>query len=343
MLSLLVLFVFSFLAFSISAICGGGAGLMLIPLLGNLLPISQVPAALSIGTFSSSVSRILLFKNKICWPIVKCFVPAALPAVWLGAWLLRFVNPVYLEVVMGLFLVGNVFFLFKKNKSLELSQKPSRILLVFIGFLAGFLSGITGAVGVLFNGFYLQYGLTKEEIIATRAANEIVLHLIKIILYFLFGLLVMRVLFFGLVIALSAIISSWSMKWMLPKLSEGLFKKIGYFAMIFSGFFMLTKSSAEVLVINNGSFEFKKKEKGLNAHFNWHDASFTMEFAYDDGFEFEQVIPMSELTLEQINIVEKQRHNAEKIVVEVVYKIGSKSYEAYYFNKDEMVHKIHFK
>jgi uncharacterized protein len=225
--TLLILFICSYLAFSISAICGGGAGLMLIPILGQLLPVSSVPAALSIGTFTSSGSRLILFRKNICWPIVKYFVPAALPAVWLGAWLLKFVNPVYLEIAMGLFLVSNLTFLFQKKKELNKTEHPSNFVLGLIGFSAGFLSGLTGAVGLLFNRFYLRYGLTKEEIIATRAANEIILHLVKIVLYFLFGLISMKVIYIGVVVAFSAVLSSWSMKWILPKLSETSFKKIG--------------------------------------------------------------------------------------------------------------------
>src|SRR6478609_7850757 len=104
---LLIIFICSYLAFSISAICGGGAGLILIPILGRLLPVSQVPAALSIGTFTSSFTRIIAFKNFIRWSIVKWFVPAAIPAVWIGAWSLKFINPIYLEIIMGLFLISN--------------------------------------------------------------------------------------------------------------------------------------------------------------------------------------------------------------------------------------------
>lgn len=80
---LIIMLLVSFLAFSISAICGGGAGLMLLPILGKLLPIGQVPAALSIGTFTSSASRLLIFRKNVCWDVVKYFVPSALPAVWL--------------------------------------------------------------------------------------------------------------------------------------------------------------------------------------------------------------------------------------------------------------------
>ena len=94
---------------------------------------------------------------------------------------------------MGLFLISNLTFLFKKPLEINRAEKPPKLILSFIGFAAGFLSGFTGAVGLLFNRFYLRYGLSKEEIIATRAANEIILRLVKIVLYFLFCLIKMKV------------------------------------------------------------------------------------------------------------------------------------------------------
>ena len=222
--TLVIIFIASLLAFSISAICGGGAGIMLISLLGRILPIIQVPAALSIGTFASSASRLVIFRENVCWHIVKYFVPTALPAVWLGAWLLKYLNPLYLEIAMGLFLISNLTFLFQKSTEINKTEKLSNLTLSSIGFSAGFLSGLTGAVGLLFNRFYLRYGLSKEEIVATRAANEIILHLVKIVLYFLFGLITMKVVSIGIVVSVSAILSSWAMKWVLPKLSEIIFK-----------------------------------------------------------------------------------------------------------------------
>ncbi|MDA6068371.1 sulfite exporter TauE/SafE family protein [Flavobacterium sp. AC] len=341
--TLLIIFICSFLAFSISAICGGGAGLLLIPVLGRLLPISQVPAALSIGTFTSSASRLIVFRKHICWHIVKYFVPAALPAVWLGAWLLKFVNPVYLEIAMGLFLVGNIPFLFKKSKQINTVDKPSNLALGAIGFTAGFLSGLTGAVGLLFNKFYLRYGLTKEGIIATRAANEIILHLVKIVLYTLFGLISLKVIYVGIVVAVAAVLSTWSMKFLLPRISELVFKKIGYFAMVISGLMMLTQSGSELLTTQNIGFTINEKTKGLETKMRWENARYALEFSYDEGFEFEQMIPITDLTTEQQKLVMDKKENADEIIIEAVYGIRSKSYEAYYFKNDELINKIDFK
>lgn len=88
-----LLFVAAFLAFLVSAVAGGGAGLVLVPLLRLILPITAIPAALSIGTATSSLSRIHLFRHAIRWDVVRRFVPTALPAAALGAWLLTLFEP----------------------------------------------------------------------------------------------------------------------------------------------------------------------------------------------------------------------------------------------------------
>lgn len=58
-----VLFFASVMAFALSAVSGGGAGLVLMPILGWMLVPESVPAALSIGTAVSSVSRIAFFSK----------------------------------------------------------------------------------------------------------------------------------------------------------------------------------------------------------------------------------------------------------------------------------------
>jgi len=111
-------------AFWISAICGGGASLILLPLLSLMLPISLVPFSLTVGTFSSSVSRIVIFRKSINWKIFFWFVPFSIPAVLLGAWLMIFLNPIYLQFFIGIFLIVNIGELFRSKKEQEQNEKP---------------------------------------------------------------------------------------------------------------------------------------------------------------------------------------------------------------------------
>ncbi|MEG0696276.1 MAG: sulfite exporter TauE/SafE family protein, partial [Algoriella sp.] len=220
-ITIFLLFVGAILAFWISAICGGGASLILIPILNLIIPTSLVPFSLTVGTFTSSASRIVAFRKSVHWKIFFWFVPFSIPAVLLGAYLIKYINPIYLQLIVALLLISNVpqLFLSKKEQDKEEKSSPKYVLAI-IGFLAGFVSGITGAIGLLFNRFYLKYGLTKEEIIATRAANEIILHLIKLVIYIILGLYSKNALLLGLTIAMASVVSAYTVKYILPFMSD---------------------------------------------------------------------------------------------------------------------------
>ena len=143
---------------------------------------------------------------------------------------------------------------------MEQEQKPyPKYILALVGFFAGFISGITGAIGLLFNRFYLRYGLTKEEIVATRAANEIFLHAIKLGVYLTLGLYSKTAFWLGIAIALGAVISSATIKFILPYLSELVFRKIGYISMVVSGIALLLTTSTAI---------FKHNKLGIDAGLN---------------------------------------------------------------------------
>ncbi len=305
---------------------------MLLPLLGSLLPGAQVPAALSVGTVFSSASRIVTFWSRIRWDIVRWFVPPALPAVWLGAKLLTFVNPLYLELAMGLFLMANLPLIFRSSAQLDTANPSPNWVLSLIGLAAGFVSGLTGAVGLLFNRFYLRYGLTNEEIVATRAANEVVLHVVKLALYSSFGLLTGHALTLGGVIALAAILSAWGMTWLLPRLSDGLFRRIGYAAMVVSGLTLFTEAAGQVVTTNAVAISYAPLSNGLTTQLQWRQQFFALEFEYDDGFEFERSIPLNELPNDKQRLAKKLGQGADRLFVEEVFAVGEHLYELYVYN-----------
>jgi hypothetical protein len=329
----LSIFCASFLAFSISTICGGGAGLLLIPILGFWLPVTQVPTALTLGTATSSVSRIWLFFEIIRWDIVKLFLPTALVGVFLGSWLLNYLAPMYLELCMGIFLVSNLPYFLGKSEQAPSSNQPPPWLLRVVGFLAGFISGLTGAVGVLFNRFYFRYGLSNEQIIATRAANEALLHLIKLYLYASLGLLTVKAMQLGLIVAIAALLSSNLMKLVIPKLSKKLFARIGYGAMVISGVLMLNSSLVRIKIAHDPDIRLQYLARGLDASFSWNSLIYSLEFKYEEGFEFEKIVPLSSLPPDLQDRVHSLQAASTKIIIEKVYTLTTQSYEAYYYDQ----------
>lgn len=341
-INIFLLFIGAILAFWISAICGGGASLILIPILNLIIPTSLVPFSLTVGTFTSSASRIVAFRKSVHWKIFFWFVPFSIPAVLLGAYLIKYINPIYLQLIVAVLLVSNVPQLFLNKKEQDKEEKPSpKYVLAIIGFLAGFVSGITGAIGLLFNRFYLKYGLTKEEIIATRAANEIILHFIKLIIYIILGLYSKNALLLGITIAVASVVSAYTVKYILPFMSDFLFRKIGYGAMVISGVVLLISSSEKI--INQDKVQLYTVAKGdkNETTLKWRNSDLVLEYALDDGLEIERPINPSELPK---NLAQKYNQLLPKyddIHLEKVFKIGEEGYE-FYCIKDKKLTKFEF-
>ncbi|MEI6948082.1 sulfite exporter TauE/SafE family protein [Paraflavisolibacter sp. H34] len=337
-LELIFLFFGTIIAFWMSAICGGGASLILLPILNLFLPASVVPFSLTIGSFTSSVSRIAVFKKHIRWKIFFWFVPFSIPAVWTGAYLIKYINPDYLQLVVALFLVGNVPQLFQSKKKEASSQKPCpKFVLATIGFLAGFVSGITGAIGLLFNRFYLKFGLSKEQIIATRAANEVFLHFIKLVIYISLGLYSHRALGLGLAVAAGTVVSSYTVKFILPYLSEHLFRKIGYGAMVFSGILLLVGTTDQILKNDKISFATIHRDNERASVISWRNTNLVVEYALDDGLEVERPIEPGELPgrLQEKYLLLKKNYDA--VYLEKVFAFGKKAtYEFYCYKNNQL-------
>ncbi len=338
-LNLVLLFLATVLAFWLSAICGGGASLILVPVLNVLLPVSLVPSSLTVGTFTSSASRIAVFKRHIKWRVFLWFVPFSVPAVLLGAWLIKFVNPMYLQLVVGLLLIANISGLFGSNKKGESTKRHyPGFVLALVGFFAGFVSGVTGAIGLLFNRFYLRYGLTKEEIVATRAANEICLHTIKLCIYILLGLYSSSALWLGLTIALGAAVSSYTVKFILPYLSEALFKKIGYGAMVVSGISLLASTSRQIIQNDSIRLSVGKISRQNEISLQWRRSEFVLEYAYNDGLEIERPIEHKELPNDLKRKYQELSRKYDRILLEKVFQFPQKiSYEFYCYKNNQCI------
>ncbi|MCB1158631.1 MAG: sulfite exporter TauE/SafE family protein [Leptospiraceae bacterium] len=331
----LIIFFVALFAFTIAIVAGGGGGLLLIPLLGVFLPATRVPAALTIGTLSSTISKLALFRELVDKRIVKGFVPASLPGAALGVWLLANINTNLVELFIGLFLVSNLPLLLFSRKTIDdaITKPVSMTSIVLAGFIAGLISALIGAVGVLFNRFYYRCGLNKDAVIATRAANEITLHVFKLILYAFIGLINIAVFKMGIVMAIAAILVALAGKSIIKKISTSLFKQIGHVAMVLSGTIMLHSASVNIITRNNPQIRLKYLEGGIDGQLHWSSILYIVEFRFEEGFEFEHAIQFEELP-EHLQATYADLYKNYLLTVEKVYSFEGISYELYVFNKN---------
>jgi uncharacterized protein len=246
----LLFFLISLLSFFQSTLSGGGASLLLMPLIAIILSGKFVAPIMTIGTSITGVSRIWMFRHHIDWGLVKWYILPSSIAAFLGAYTLILVAVEWIQVLIGFFLVVSIFqfrdkFLPKRFLSIEKDttglkeQEISKLSFIVIGTFVAFLSGLIGGVGPLMNGVYIKYGLNKERLLGTRTANEIFIHLVKLATYFSLGDYPFVVVFTGVIVGISGILGSYLAKSVLKKISSDWFTRIVLLTMVTSGIIML--------------------------------------------------------------------------------------------------------
>ncbi|MGB0893835.1 MAG: sulfite exporter TauE/SafE family protein [Parashewanella sp.] len=318
-MSYLIVILVSIAAFGISSVSGGGAGLLLIPLVGHFVIAEQVPVAITIGTATSSISRICLFFNNIQWYMVGWIVSFSLLGIALGAWLLSYLDTSFIELALSMFLMSNLLMIFKKQTADEVTTDFPVYFLSIVGFLIGAISSLVGAVGVLFNRIYFKYGLSNEQVIATRAANEIVSHLIKLAVYAYLGILSLQAMKIGALVAMSAIIATFVVKLFINRIPKMVFVKIGYSAMVISGLFMLSQASRDINEDHHPRFVRIDDSNGKHLLFSWDNKDYGLHLLSDNGIEFKREVSLTSFSQLQQAKLQQECYKYSTVVVNEVY------------------------
>lgn len=316
--------------FLLSSVVGDGASTIIIPLLTLHLPVTQVPAALVTGTFASALTRTIAMRKHIRMDVVRWFVPAALPSVALGAWLLAYVDTLIVAWLTGLFLVANMVSMFSRDTVGRVSaapHKPSLTSIVVAAVAGGLISGLTGAIGLLLNKFYFRSGLSKEEIVATRAANELLLHLVKVIFYAHIGLFTSEAIQSGLVIAAAAALSTVGVRLLLPLLNDSLFRRVGSGAMALSGAVLLVQATWQILEQRNPAITAESVPDGIESHILWNGRQITFELEEDGDITVERRLPRQQVPAGIRSFAKHIGASSHRMIVEECFGFRGRFYE----------------
>lgn len=240
-----LLFIFGFLAFTVSTVAGGGGALMLIPLTSWLLGPAVTAPVVNLGSFLGRPVRLVLFWKSIHWNLVWRYVPLALLGALVGGWIFIQLNASWLQLVIGIFLVSTIF----QYRFGAIKQSFYVPLWLFgpLGFTVSLLGTVIGGLGPLMNPFYLNYGLEKEELIATKTANSFFVGIMQIGSYSFFNALEGGLWGYGIALGLGASLGNYLGKKWLNKISNKDFRRWVVFAMVISGFFMIYRFLLEIL------------------------------------------------------------------------------------------------
>ncbi|WP_127844740.1 sulfite exporter TauE/SafE family protein [Psychroflexus aestuariivivens] len=229
----ILLFVLGIAAFLISTISGGGGALVLVPFLNWMIGVSNTAPVLNLGTFIGRPARLVIFWKHISWKVCLYYAPAAISGAWLGAWFFNNLKIEWLQIFIGVFLVSTIWqYKFGNKKS---SFKVKLWHFIPLGLLISTLGTIIGALGPVLNPFYLNLGLDKEKLIATKTANSFLMGISQIGSYTFFGLLSDQFWIYGIVLGIGATIGNIIGKKFLSQMKSKTFLRFVIAIMVISG------------------------------------------------------------------------------------------------------------
>jgi len=118
-----------------------------------------------------------------------------------------------------------------------------------LGVVVSFLSGLIGATGPIQNPFMINYGVTKEYLVGTKAINSLFMQITKLITYVYFGVFTIQVVNYGAVIGCGAIIGVFLARNHLKKMNMEQFRKYTATIMFFCGIVMLFKAGSNYITL----------------------------------------------------------------------------------------------
>jgi uncharacterized membrane protein YfcA len=240
LVSLILLFITGCFAFTFSTLSGGGGALLSVPVVSGLLGPEFTAPVVNLGTFIGRPTRLILFWKKINWKVVVYYAPSALIGSCLAAWWFNSMQIEWLRLLLGVFLISTIFqFKYGKKKR---SFNMRLIHFIPLGLVVSALVTLIGALGPVLNPFYLNHGLEKEDLIATKTANAFLLGLFQVGSYTFFGLLKGEYWFYGLALGLGASIGNIIGKKFLQRVQAQTFRVFLLVFMGVSGAIMVVKA-----------------------------------------------------------------------------------------------------
>nr|WP_269117514.1 sulfite exporter TauE/SafE family protein [Psychrobacter sp. Ps2] len=234
------LFVAGMVAFIISTISGGGGAMLLIPVTSSMVGTAIAPPVINVATFLSNASRLYLFWHDIDWSLTKYYVPSAIVGAWLAALVFSRLDAGWIQLLVGAFLVSTIF-QYKFGKVAKTFNMP-KVGFIPLGFFIAFMSTLVGGLGPILNPFYMNAGLEKENLIATKTANSFFVGIVQIVSYTFFGILTVKIWAYGLVLGLGAVIGNIIGKRFLAGISISQFRIMLLILMVISGLIMIIRN-----------------------------------------------------------------------------------------------------
>jgi uncharacterized membrane protein YfcA len=227
------LFAAGFAAWAISTFAAGGASMLVLALAGSILAGHSIAPVVTLASLLGGAGRIAFFWRHVDWRVVRWYVPGAAAGAAAGGWVFAHLSSELLQAAIALFLVSTLW-QYRFGERARSFRMPLPAFLP-VSFASGLTSAVVGASGVLANPFYLNYGLAKERMLATRAVNSILLQCAKLAAYASVGALSFDIVVHGMTAGAGAVLGVWVTRPWLKRLPSRRFRQLAVLVMFASG------------------------------------------------------------------------------------------------------------
>ncbi len=214
--------------------------MVLLALVTHLIRVETVAPVITIASLMASPARIVVSWRLIDRAVVRWYVPGAVSGAIIGSWIFTWAAAAWLGVIASIFLISMPLQYRLGGRAHSFPMRLPWFLPVSI--VVGLISGIVGASSLVSMPFYLNYGLTKERLIATGAVHSLVIQFTKIAAYGSFGVLSSRSVLEGASAGLGAILAIYVTRPWLDRFKEVWFRRLAILLMMISGLSMLWRS-----------------------------------------------------------------------------------------------------
>lgn len=235
-MTILILFLISGLAATISGIAGFGGALLLLPIISNFIGIKTAISVITIAQLFGNASRVWFGRKQLQWKPIFWFLLGALPFSILGSRMLVIAVSGLMFKGIGVLLILMVIY---RHSGFKLFTTKNSFLLVGGGVATGFLSGIAGSAGSLGAGCFAGLNLSPIAYISSEAVTALSMHIAKIITYQKYALIGTRELYYGLVCGVAMIFGSYIGQKIIAKINISKFRLLIDILFILSGLQMI--------------------------------------------------------------------------------------------------------
>ena len=216
----------------IGTIGGFGSSVFFVPLGNFYFDFYSVLGLTAIFHLSSNLSKIFLFKKGLDKKLLLNIGIPSVIFVIVGGFLSKIINSDFLEIFLGVFLVGlSLLFLIKSKLSISPNKKNA----IIGGSFSGFSAGLLGTGGAIRGLTMAAFNLEKSVFISTSAFIDFMIDFSRTFVYYNNGYIHKHDLKYVPFLLVIGILGSYLGKKILVYIPQTKFRKLSLFFILFIG------------------------------------------------------------------------------------------------------------